>query len=537
MWCFGPQPNGPSQKVGVHPNNPSFGSNVDAASPQEDVSPSGAQLYGQSETSVAGIGPYVVEAWNDATSFASPCPSAMNKEEGTGYGFSADGGKSFVDEGGLPNSNCNADRLGGDPSVEAWSSGGSSYFYVSSLFNPVFSAAGPPPDVRSFIAINACKASGSGATASISCSQPIIAAASTQCMTFKGGGAFCSFLDKEFLSIDPVRGRLYVSYTEFGIHFPPDHLTNGQIELAACDIGTPGGGTGPQGGTAGQPVCSPGSKGNVNNPASPYFVVNPGDLSCEQEGAYPAVDVNTGAVYVAYEFNAGTNIFGSAGPVDCRGVPTQQVIKYIPSTCLTLPTASCSAPAGSNAINITSMDAAFIPGYNRFPMNDFPRIAVSGRAGTVSIVWNDARLHPYGDILMQSFDLGSLALVQSSPVVINSGTNGWHMLPALRRANLSGNLSISFYGRSSPTTALTDVYLARSVNPRTTSTPGNTLITTGPSDWNTVSSDIVPNFGDYTDNYVIATSSGSYVGRSLYIAWSDGRLSDPQPFEARTTAS
>ncbi len=50
-------------------------------------------------------------------------------------------------------------------------------------------------------------------------------------------------------------------------------------------------------------------------------------------------------------------------------------------------------------------------------------------------------------------------------------------------------------------------------------------MTTGPSDWNAVSSDIVPNFGDYTDNYI------PYKGDTLYVAWSDGRLGDPQPFE------
>jgi hypothetical protein len=63
------------------------------------------------------------------------------------------------------------------------------------------------------------------------------------------------------------------------------------------------------------------------------------------------------------------------------------------------------------------------------------------------------------------------------------------------------------------------------VNPRTTSTPSSlALVTTQPSDWDNVSSDIIPNFGDYTDNLVSA-------GR-LYVAWSDGRLGVPQPFEA-----
>jgi hypothetical protein len=40
-----------------------------------------------------------------------------------------------------------------------------------------------------------------------------------------------------------------------------------------------------------------------------------------------------------------------------------------------------------------------------------------------------------------------------------------------------------------------------------------------------VSSDIIPNFGDYTDNFA--------VGSHDYVAWSDGRLGVPQPFMAQ----
>src|SRR5438067_8245609 len=107
MYCFGPQNGNGSPAAANHKPTPgsktTFGTNVDAANPQEDIAPNGTQAYGQSEVSVAGVGRYVVEAWNDATGFFSPCPSPMNKEELTGYGFSADNGKHFTDQGGLPN--------------------------------------------------------------------------------------------------------------------------------------------------------------------------------------------------------------------------------------------------------------------------------------------------------------------------------------------------------------------------------------------------------------------------------------------------
>lgn len=520
MYCYGSQPNGPAKPVAT--KNPSFGNNVDAANPAEDVSPNGTRAYGQSEESVAGLGPYVVEAWNDATGFFAPCPSPMSKEELTGFAFSTNGGKSFTDLGGLPNTNCANFLYQGDPSVEVWKAGGTTYFYISSLFNPTFSNT---TEQRSFIAMAACRVNGSGSSAQLSCSQPIYIAASSQCESFSGF-TFCSFLDKDFLSIDPVHGRLYNTYTEFGV-------TGATIEeVGACDIGTPTGGAGPAGGTPGAPVCFNGSTGSPASPSAPYFVVNPGDPNfCENEGQYPAVNVATGDLYTAYEHNWATNIFSSA----CFGAnePVQNVMNYIPFSCLTLPAASCAAPAATNAASVISMDAAFIPGYNRFPMNDFPRLAVSSPAGTVSMVWNDARLHPAGDILMQSFNLVSLAGVTNGPIRVNSSTGGWHMLPALRNANSSGNLTISFYGRSSANSAVTNVYAAVNVNPRVTHAIGsNTLVTTGASNWDNVSSDIVPNFGDYTDNYVIATTFGTHTGVKVYIAWADGRLGVPQPFEA-----
>ena len=63
-----------------------------------------------------------------------------------------------------------------------------------------------------------------------------------------------------------------------------------------------------------------------------------------------------------------------------------------------------------------------------------------------------------------------------------------------------------------------------------TSTPkSNTRVTNVSSNWLAVSSIIIPNFGDYTDNYVVP---GKASGGRLFVAWSDGRISVPQPFES-----
>ena len=504
MFCFGPQSHSTSKRL-RKPLDVNILRNVDAANPQEDVTPSGVQIHGQSETSIAAAGPYVVEAWNDGTGFFAPCPSPMNKQELTGFGFSNDGGKTFTDLGGLPNANCATSKIFGDPSVAAYRVGGSTYFYISSIFIP-FNVP------ENALSVTACKVNGSGTTATLACGQPIVAAISSECATIFGF-TFCSFLDKEFLSIDPVRGRLYMSYTEFGVSSLAS--SSGIIELAVCDLSSPA-----------SPTCHNGSNGSITGAgatATPYFVVAPGDVNgCENEGAYPAVDLNTGAVYVAYEHNWFTGLF------NCANVPTQNVMNYIPFSCLTLTaTSPCEGPNATRRVNITSLEAAFIPGYNRFPASDFPRVAVSDPAGTVSMVWNDARQHPTGDIFLQSFDLGSLTAVQSQPVRVNSSfdTGGWHFLPAVNTSG-KGNLAVSFYSRSSANTAITDVRASLNVNPRTNSTPtsNDRRITTVSSDWNAVSSIIIPNFGDYTDNYIFGTT--------LYVAWSDGRLGIPQPFEA-----
>ena len=124
----------------------------------------------------------------------------------------------------------------------------------------------------------------------------------------------------------------------------------------------------------------------------------------------------------------------------------------------------------------------------------------------------------------------------AGPVVLNTSTGGWHMMPALRNADADGNLSISFYGRASANTDVTDVFAAIDVSPTTTSSPAsNVLVTTAPSAWSFVSADSVPNFGDYTDNYIQAQSAAPYTTEQLFVAWTDGRLGDPQPFSANSS--
>ena len=273
--------------------------------------------------------------------------------------------------------------------------------------------------------------------------------------------------------------------------------------------------------------------------APPYLVIATSDANCEQEGAYPGVDRATGDVYVAYEFNWATNAL--TGP-PCNSTPTLNVLKYIASVCLDSGppalTTTCTLP--STSATITSMDLALVSGYNRFPANDFPRIAVSDPAATVSMVWNDAGTNPLGNILLQSYALVSLTPKTSSPVKINndSAVGTLHFMPATRNVDSNGLLSISWFDRRlNPNTALTDVFAAVEISPLITSTPKfNQRVTNVSSNWLAASSDIIPNFGDYTDNYVFVAPA-SATGAMLFVAWSDGRLNVPQPFESHAGLS
>ena len=98
----------------------------------------------------------------------------MNKDQLTGFAFSNDGGKTFTDLGGLPNSGCATSVTAGDPSVEVYQVGGKTYFYISSIFIP-FTV--PEND----LSVSTCQVMGTGSSATLSCGDPQVMAISSQC--------------------------------------------------------------------------------------------------------------------------------------------------------------------------------------------------------------------------------------------------------------------------------------------------------------------------------------------------------------------
>lgn len=270
----------------------------------------------------------------------------------------------------------------------------------------------------------------------------------------------------------------------------------------------------------------------------PYLTVQQPDdhRHCEYEGASAAADIATGGLYVGYEYNWATSFYGP-----CYNTPLQNIVTRVPRDCLTLRAVStCTGPAVRASVPVFSISAANLPGYHSALLlaNDFPRLAVSSRSGTVSMVWNDTRLHPYGDILLQSFTLASLHPVQPTPVVLDTPHHGGlAFMPAVSAA-ATGLLDVSWFSRGSVSTAYTAVKAATGVSPRAITTPAaNTTITNVASNWDNQTYELLPNFGDYTSSTLAVTGSKPYAGRTLYVAWTDGRIGVPQPFEAHLPAA
>jgi hypothetical protein len=482
-WWFGPQGGSTSHSATA---SSTFGSNVDAANPNEDVTP------GQSETAIAAALNLVMASWNDGTGFFVS-PSTQRKASLTGVGLSRNGGASFTDLAGLPNNNPNQQWFG-DPSVVAVDGG--AYFIVSSLYDPIVFAPCTGA-ATSAIAVSVATVTSSG----VHFTNPIIAASA---------GNICSasataFLDKDFMRYEPRTRTLAISYTRFTFA----GFGSGQIEVVKAHVPT---------------VASSLSSASFSAP----IVVWPEEPGVENEGAYPAVVYNSATkaddIYVAWERNWGSNTFngdpyiyiqaaeihsGTAGP-RITGGPDDPVV-------VTAGQLNSNGHGG-----VKSLDLVVVPGYNRGTANDFPRIAWDQLAQRIVIVWNDASHHPLGDIFLRTFET---ALTNRGAIekVNADNTGALHMFPAVCFES-NGSMVTSWYDRRNfvPDSAWTDLFA--DIRPSPYAASHNFKVTTTPTDWQNTSSIITPNFGDYTDN--ACTSS------SAFFTWSDGRLGYSQPFVA-----
>ena len=153
------------------------------------ITTDGTANFPNSETSIVKSGTNIVIAWNDIY-------DGYSSGSVDGYGYSTDGGKTFIDAGSIPRGNIQA--LLGDPSLTADTAGN---VYYSSLA----SNTGSLP-----LFITCSKSTDGGRTFGT----PVIAALPPNGFT----------LDKEMMVADtvpnsPYKNNIYISYTRFNIFF------------------------------------------------------------------------------------------------------------------------------------------------------------------------------------------------------------------------------------------------------------------------------------------------------------------------------
>jgi len=503
-WLLGPQ--GPGSETNAA-TSPSFGSNVNAANPSEDLA------AGQAETAIAAQRAdtgkdFVLAAWNDATGLLVGNSTSLSGSL-TGVGFSRDSGATFTDLVGLPNNDPNQ-AWQGDPTVVSLGDG--RHFIVGSLYYPsLFTACVTGPSQLT-IAVSVAEVNATGSK--VTFTDPIVVAKSGN-LCSRHPSPNLAALDKDGLSYDPTTRTLAVSYTRFFLGIAGQSGL-GQIEVARARV--PANPMTLASRSFGRPVviwheeqfCPPGTSSSEAS-----------QCGAENEGAYVSVGTN-GNAYVAWERNWQSNLFNGDPYVYIHAALVKAGAR-VPSIGGNSDPAVVSRGQVNGSLDhlgVKSMAAVVIAGYNRGIGNDFPRIAVDPVLRRVMVEWNDASLHPLGDIWLRSV---SMNLGQMAPIrrVNDDSDYTLHFLPAVSvRAN--GAICSSWYDRrrSAPDSAVTDYFGECRANPGVNG--ADVRITTGPTDWTNTSSLIVPNFGDYTDN----ASSGN---RTYYI-WSDGRLGVPQPF-------
>jgi hypothetical protein len=346
---------------------------VAVSDPSSDLDYSSFGGFTQSETSVARCGNNVVVGFNDSGSvFETPYFfSGTGGQSFGGYSYSSDGGTTFTDGGPTNPGLTNGNFLGGDPGVTC---SDASTFYYSEIFD-TYDARG------NFIAaIGVNKSTDGGQT----WADPVVAI---------GKSGSSHLLDKPWSTIDPTRGRIYVSYTDFD-----SSPTNG------CGTNYPGR-------TAIEFVKS--DDGGVNW-SKPEVAVQACGAAAVQ-GSQMAVDSH-GTLHISW-VNLGTNF-----PLGPRQI---QIASFKSGGMQPTVTVEANVQPGG--------DSYYLQGEFRDFLDMSMTVDRSGTAsdGTLYIVWADGRdkivpdvlgiqgAYAYDDVLLRSSTDGGLSW-GFNPIKVNS---------------------------------------------------------------------------------------------------------------------
>jgi hypothetical protein len=223
----------------------------------------------------------------------------------------------------------------------------------------------------------------------------------------------------------------------------------------------------------------------------PQVVVHP---SGAFQGSFPAID-GQGNVYVALQAQPNIRVYKSSD-----GGDSFQSVASFPYTTSSVP----------------SMDRS----------SDFPQVAIdtSGSAydGWVYVVWHSGSAGNIRPMIAHSEDGGA---TWSSPMPVNQDeVSTYHWWPSVS-VDANGTVNVIYLDRrNNPTTSLTDLYLAQSIDGASTFT--DTQVTDVTSSWQGIQTD--PGFtwaGDYL--------RGVTQDTSLYATWPDPRNGDPDVYFSR----
>jgi hypothetical protein len=485
-------------------------------------------LFGRSETSVAATtdGQFLVFGWNDAQGFCGPPFNAACTPPTlpglSGFGFSSDGGNTYVDGGAPPVINHAFSR--GDPWLDLGGFDNATFYYANLSVNDTTAAN---------LGVSVHRGHFTNGVLNWEDMQ-----------VFNAPGAPNDLYDKEAIATaKDGSGAGYVSVTNFieVCGFP--QAGAGQIEVWR----THDGGVSWQG----PAVVSA-------DTTSPSSGPDCGSTQTLQQSSVPAIGPN-GELYVVWQFGPTFTVSGTS---------TNANIYFSRSLDGGV---TFSTPTSVAAINSFRQDTPV--GYNRDRMNDHPRIAVATSGvfkGRIYVTYYSAvdpvtaapisacvapvtgfcraqRLTDSNVFIVHSDDGGA---TWSSPMALgslltsgSSGTKRWWPVVTVEP---TGNVDVVYYEsqetatgtncsvrvgtragqplrRFGPASSLVNTLWTQSTNGGATfSTPVNVSLAT--TNWCTTVSNITPNFGDY----IGSASGGNHVNPS----WADGRNGVPDVFTA-----
>jgi hypothetical protein len=304
----------------------------------------------QSENTLAAHGRFLATGWND--SFDPRTPRSFS-----GYGYSSDGGRTWHDGGILPAAGAD-DQFYGDPSLTV--DGDGNFYYASLYVNPS-------------ITFGVSVSRGRFVNDALVFDRPVLAGVP---------GAHDSF-DKEWITVDPEDGTLYVSYTRLF------DAGGDQIELIR-------------------------SRDHGRTWSAPVAVTDPATESVQ--GSRPAVGAD-GEVYVVY---AATDLTDFNSHMRIRRA-TNRGRSFGPS-------ANIGEAAGDVSVYPNFVTGP--PGFNRAGGVEFPSIAVDRGeyhgerhgGGDIYVAWNEAV--DYFDDLLGGGDVVNEAENNGGPATANAITLG-----------------------------------------------------------------------------------------------------------------